>query len=282
MSLKLLSLIFKIGNILALTPSSLELKKIKVIRTLYILTNFALLTAGHVYSLFENDFFFEYIHIKVVLCFLNEFSIYGLNFYCIIIIGLFKREVWKYLIENLHATSYLVKEKKSKLPYYFNFVLITTLHIASSLYVIYIGLKIDGLLYIRQDAMAHYPIFLDFFNKFVFCTVLEMLLLRYKGLQRILETFLEKGNQHSKVPTILMKNMSYTMCFLNKTVAIYNDLFAWPTFLIISFTTLEILNVIDFAMFYHQDLEIYDNIVVNATLLVWIFVSFLLLLTKFF
>jgi hypothetical protein len=98
-------------------------------------------------------------------------------------------------------------------------------------------------------------------------------LLRYRGLKYILLTYIKSKNENSHFPILFMKNIEYTMCSLKKTVDLYNDMFAWPTFFIISFTILEILNMIDYSMFYNQQMELLDNIVLYMTLLIWILVT---------
>jgi hypothetical protein len=276
MSFRLLSFIFKLGKIFALTPPSTVITPPTLGQKLYTILFFAVLTTSVVMSFISKDFYKQYIHIKVVLCFMDDLSLYVLNCYSIIVLGLFRRTQWKLLLENLKSTTYLIQVKSRKtvhIPYYFGFIFITLFYCVSSGYVIYTGVKIDGMLYLKQDLINHVQMYMGLYNKFLYCVISNMLLSRYRGLKYILLTYIKSKNENSQFPTLFMKNIEYTMCSLKKTVDLYNDMFAWPTFFIISFTILEILNMIDYSMFYNQQMELLDNIVLYMTLLIWIFVT---------
>jgi hypothetical protein len=240
MSFRLLSFIFKLGKIFALTPPSTVITPPTLGQKLYTILFFAVLTTSVVMSFISKDFYKQYIHIKVVLCFMDDLSLYVLNCYSIIVLGLFRRTQWKLLLENLKSTTYLIQVKSRKtvhIPYY------------------------------------HVQMYMGLYNKFFYCVISNMLLSRYRGLKYILLTYIKSKNENSQFPTLFMKNIEYTMCSLKKIVDLYNDMFAWPTFFIISFTILEILNMIDYSMFYNQQMGLLDNIVLYMTLLIWILVT---------
>jgi hypothetical protein len=114
MALQVLSFVFKLGKMLALTPSSLTMKPESVISKLYNVLILSLLTGGVFVEISEKNFYSELIFVKKVVCIFGDLIIYILNFYSIIVLGLAKKKSWKDLMENLESTEYLVRIQNRK------------------------------------------------------------------------------------------------------------------------------------------------------------------------
>jgi gustatory receptor len=280
MSFKLLRLICKLGQILALTPPSIEVKRNTFGRKLYILAVCALVTSGVIFSAIKKNFYRQHIHIKIVVCFLNDFTLNGLFFYATIILGLRKRHLWKSLFNNFERTGYLTKliNDKNTAPYYLGFLAANFIHLVQASYVAFVWFQIDGFDCFARNVVKTVQLYTQFFYTFLLCVLCNMLLARYKGLKSLLETYMQQNSQLTKVyrsaeiPLNLIKKTEYTMCLLKKSVDTYNEMFGWPMFLIISYTAIEILNTIDDAIFHSDVLPLIHMIFFSVAIVGWTFV----------
>jgi hypothetical protein len=263
MALQVLSFVFKLGKMLALTPSSLTIKPESVISKLYNVLILSLLTGGVFVEISEKNFYSELIFVKKVVCIFGDLIIYILNFYSIIVLGLAKKKSWKDLMENLESTEYLVRiqnRKRDRIWYCLGIGLANLYYFASISYMVYVRYKSMGWRYLN-----HVQGYLDLYQKLIQWVIIKMVLARYKGLKSLLSAYKQK-NQNRQFSNDL-KRFEYIMSQLKTTVDVFNELFGWPLLLMIASTIIQVLNTIDFIIFYHNErLEPFDSFLVNTFL----------------
>jgi hypothetical protein len=263
MALQVLSFVFKLGKMLALTPSSLTMNPETVISKLYNVLILSLLTGGVFVEISEKNFYSELIFVKKVVCIFGDLIIYILNFYSIIVLGLAKKKSWKDLMENLESTEYLVRiqnRKRDRIWYCLGIGLANLYYFASISYMVYVRYKSMGWRYLN-----HVQGYLDLYQKLIQWVIIKMVLARYKGLKSLLSAYKQK-NQNRQFSTDL-KRFEYIMSQLKTTVDVFNELFGWPLLLMIASTIIQVLNTIDFIIFYHNErLEPFDSFLVNTFL----------------
>jgi hypothetical protein len=251
MSFTLLTYFFKLGQFLALTPPSVNCKTVTCARKLHILSISALLTSAMVVSLTYQNFYVDDIPIKTAVSLLTDVNLLGLSLYPMTVLGLRKGHLWIDLIDKLKMTEYLVSVKNKKDRSRKAFLLCVVVNLVAFLVIVYRHYM--WYLLGRWNKIMHYEIFyLLIYNKYIFelllVVIVHMLSLRYKGIRRRLQGYLKKNQSKitsGNVPIKLIRKIECELCLLNKTVTLYNDMFGWPMFLMISYTSFVIIDTVD-------------------------------------
>jgi hypothetical protein len=196
-----------------------------------------------------------------------------------LVLGIGKQSLWLDLTDNLKKTKYLVQVKNSKtekIKELAAFAVVNLLQILMTSYIQYAWYQIGGVAEFLQHEVVCFEIFFKYFYKYLLYVIICMLLVRYRGLKLLLETCLkehhESGCPQGQVPTSLIRNVQYAMSLLHKTVNIFNDMFGWPMLLIIVYTTLEVLNNIDYIIFYGKQTEYFQLLLSDGIIVIWSFV----------
>ena len=247
MSFRLLSVLFKFGHIFCATPPSLQVPKITWKRKLYNVTIFSIFVYAVLARAARFNFHFvNHTRVKTIISLSTDFCHCAQTFSVMIVLNLGKQKSWSNLLKNLKYTAKLTRvggQRKSKLPFWVSFVVMVVVHCAISGYAMYILAKRRPD-YIRDFVDHHFQIFLDSFNKFLCCVIVNMIRTRYRNLKRGLQECSRKGLMSLSV----LRKFQYTGRALNRTVKIYNDLFGWTFLFIIAFTLIEVLNVTEYLM----------------------------------
>jgi hypothetical protein len=271
MTLSLLTLVLKVGCLMGVTPASPTTKPITWQSKLYNIFIFTLLTTGVVLSLMKKGLYNEFFLPKIVVCYFCDICIYGLNFYCILVVHIRKPETWTHLIEGLRSTDDLtdpVLNPKDKRSSKCTFLFLNLLHLATSGYVLCeFGSAYET--YFERHTVLHYQIYLEFYQKFLTCVVLNMLKARYKTIKHFLLNNMKAMTRRREFPLSLIKTVEYKMHELRHVVDLYNDIFGWSTFFIIAFTVFEVLNYADYAIFHSFRMTFWTNVVSNIILWSW-------------
>ncbi|EFA02927.1 gustatory receptor 36 [Tribolium castaneum] len=280
MSFKLLKLLLRTGKFLRVTPP-LSNKDTGFLQRSYILGVFFTISVGVIMSTLYKKCYLQYIHIKIIISFLEDIALYTLNFYASVVLNFWKAESWFHLMENLKATESLTSAKREKLPYYFGFLLLNIVYWVLALHEIIIWYRLTNLDYfLKQYFIVIIQLYLKFFCTFLLNVVTNMLLSRYRGVKLLLLNFLRRKKKFGALNTLDMMHQTETIVhFLKKTVDMYNEIFGFPIFLTISFTTLHILNYVHYTIFYSNRFEVLDMIILNIGFLTWNLVGAVTLIT---
>jgi hypothetical protein len=276
MDLKLLSYFLKLGQFLALTPPSVDSKTYSFGRKLYIILTSALSTVALATTLVSKNFYGSQNLIKGAVCLLEDINLLVVNLYPMIILGFWKRQLWVDVFDNLKATEYLVLTKKTQWEEKFEFVcfvLASLVFILSCVFEHYIYYKMGGLDYMVKDEIMYVLAYFKYFFNLLLVGIIHMLLTRYKGIRRLLEDCLKNDVDDNltsrKLRLNFIKNIERGVDVLNKTVTIFNDMFGWVIFLMISHTLLVTLDILDCAIFDTEKLYLAETITGLFCLFAW-------------
>ncbi|XP_044255389.1 uncharacterized protein LOC123005621 [Tribolium madens] len=280
MSTKLLTLLLNGGTYLAIIP---PLKKQNLcVYKFYVFAMSAFIITGVIITSYIQNFYSDFVLIKQVVWLVEDTFLISLNLYVVNILGLRKRKQWKDLIECLKATENLifVKLNKRKFPYYLEFIIANLVHFSLATYEYIFWARSVGILFLKQHFIRYLQMYLNFYCIFLLCVVTNMILARYKGLKAIIMTQC-KSHTHLNNNSVLnfTSKIEKNMFFLKKTVDVYNTMFGWTLFLIISLTTVQILNYIDHIIYYTEDQSSQVQVVLlSIAIVTWIFLGALVLI----
>jgi hypothetical protein len=230
---------------------------------------FALLTFALVKVLIYKKFYTNFSYIKMVLALLSQLCIYSLSFYCMVVMNLSKKLSWERFLNSLNSTSHLIQSnEKSTVFLNFIVILLNLLHLATSGCVVYILCANNIADYLSKNLIFHVEIYLQFFHKLLFYVIVNMILSRYRGLRNVLLDHAKATNKQT-LHLVFIKRVEYTMRVLKETVDIYNSMFAWPNFFIMSVSVLAALSIIDYTLFRNNQINIYEAICIMFIFLGW-------------
>jgi hypothetical protein len=269
MSSQELSLVLKIGYFIGHTPLPTKINERTRRRRIYHIVLFALLTFVLVKVLIYQRFYTNFSYIKMILALLSQLCIYGLSFYSMVVMNLSKKRSWERFLNSLNSTSHLIQSnEKSTVPLNFIVILLNLLHLATSGCVVYILCKDNIADYLSKNLIFHVEIYLQFFHKLLFYVIVNTILLRYRGLRNLLLDHAKATNKQT-LHLVFIKRVEYTMRLLKVTVDIFNSMFAWPNFFIMSASVLAALSIIDYILFRNNQINMYEGIGIILIFLGW-------------
>lgn len=277
MSFKLLSLVYKVGSVFAVTPISIEYEdSMSWSEKLYKIFVFGLVTVAAVITLTSRTIFADYHYARIIVCLVTEINMYGMCLYTIIILNFFKRKSLRNLIRNLKMMSkYKKVDEKLKVPFYFGFVSINVIHLSLHCYIFVIHYKIEKMSYIKKFILSHYQVYVDFLIKCMLCVITKIILLHYIQLRHFLKQQLSNVPK-DKIPLKAIKTVQYKMFFLQNNLQIYNELFGWPLLFILLTAVVELLNIVHSGMFLPKGLQIFQLKIIYTFYIVWFLVCCIL------
>jgi hypothetical protein len=269
MSSQQLSLVLKIGYFIGHTPLPTKIKERTRRRRMYHIVLYGLLIFGLVIAVIYKRFYTNVSYIKMALALLSQLCIHSLSFYSMVVMNLFKKGSWERLLNSLNSTSHLIRShEKSTVPLNFNVILLNLLHLATSSCVVYILCKNNIADYLSKNLIFHVEIYLQFFQKLLFYVIVNMILSRYRGLRNLLLDH-AKATDKQTLHLVFIKRVEYTMRLLKQTVDIFNSMFAWPNFFLMSASVLTALSVIDYTLFRNNQINMYEGISIILIFLGW-------------
>ncbi|RZB40308.1 7tm 7 domain containing protein, partial [Asbolus verrucosus] len=163
-----LRLVFRVGKIFAITPSSMEIKNQSTSQKYYSCLVIAFYTVGVLVSCcYRKDYYIQYIHIKLAIQIILDSSLYVLNI-CTVLIALNKRSQWFKLIKNFKITqegSENVKEKSHLL----RFSISNLFFWGIMLHMTYIFTSLMGVDFFKQYAIEYVQLYVQFFLQILLC-----------------------------------------------------------------------------------------------------------------
>jgi hypothetical protein len=269
MSYKQLSLVLKIGCFIGHTPSPTQIEKRTRRWRIYQIVLFALLTFGLVKSLSNKRFYTNFNYIKMVIGLLSDLSIYSISFYSMVVMNISKKRSWERLLNSLNSTSHLIQSNQNSTgPSNFIIIFLSVLHLATSSCVLYILCKNNNGLYLSRNFITNVQVYLKSFHKLLFYVTANMILSRYRSLRNLLLDHVKATNKRT-LQLVFIKRVEYTMRLLKETVDIYNSMFAWPNFFVISASVLMVLNFIDYILFRNNLINLYETVFISFIFLSW-------------
>lgn len=255
MGFKLLRLICTIGRWLAITPSSIDTLTEPLYQKIYILTVFILLSYGLIMTIINNNFFRNEVYTKIIVAYLTEFNLYIFSFYIMIVLNIYRRQLWHSLMQNLKIVKNKTKKtrkEKSKISYYFLFLCYLFLYLCGEFYIDYKWFIISGREYFSKFNVRLIQLFFITFYKFLWFEIVDTVRVRYKRVQK---------NLQNKISIYNLQKQVKILCLLRKTLNIFSEIFQFPIVLVVCFTTFEFLNYILFALYVPRRLSLFESVV---------------------
>ena len=249
MEFTLLKLIFTIGNILTVTPSSIDVEPSQTKTKIRVFAMLTFYTAAVFTSFyFRTPSYMQYIHIKLAIKVMVDSSLFLFTI-TTVIFSVTKRPQWFFLIRNLRLTQY---EKKSspKLPV-LGFLVCNALFWAIIIFMSYVFTRTKFWSFYRSYAIEYPQLYVQFLMSSLFCSVTAMLKCRYYYLHRVLSrqiSLIRKENKHSLKKTfslIFLDRIKYDLNILKEATDYFNSIFGWPFLLTLIFSSLQVLSYLD-------------------------------------
>lgn len=189
MDLNIVKIFFKIGKILALTPTNLHNYRATFWQKSYSVLMFLFFTGGSIAALeFSWQDYLEENPIELVLWILTDVTRYVHNLYIFISVMTFKRKFWFVLITNLKKSKFQISLSEMKFLYIifglthfgFFFIMSSIIYVCFNIYSVYS--------FTRYFLVEFLQIFTQFFYLSFCLIIFKMIFLRYRHIKKILKT----------------------------------------------------------------------------------------------
>ncbi|XP_044262935.1 gustatory receptor 68a-like [Tribolium madens] len=223
---KVTSFIFSIGNFIAVTPLYSN-GEITVVRKFYGLFFAIVLTISILVSTINRDFYRNIPTVPAIERTVLDINMAVLNYYVIFSVIFWKRTQWQDLVKILH-----VLIDKNCFSFAVVFLLAQIFDVAFLVTAFSLKLDLMGFEYIKKYNFVYVQDYMIFFCNTFICFILSIVLLKYKQIYySLLHTY--------QIETI--ERVQHRLRFLKFVNDSFNNIFGWPIFLIISYTTLHLL-----------------------------------------
>jgi hypothetical protein len=271
MDFHLLDVILSAGNFFALTPPSTKRHTHTFTHKIYKVLVFAVLTSGVAISIVNRNFYRNFLHIKATVTLLLDLVLYAFNAYTMIVFNFWKRHSWDNLFGKLSASNFAQIKSGTNFKY---FLAAHLVHLSIASYTVFVACQKDCLEFFKQYNVEFVQGYLLFLYKCLLFAVAQMVLTRYKDLNKsVSDQMRQRSRPTGRVLLLQIKKVEHSFCLLRKTVAVFNDMFGWPFALIISHTSLELLDIIDSTIYPERDIDFALLITGNLLRVSWNFVS---------
>ncbi|EEZ99382.1 gustatory receptor 66 [Tribolium castaneum] len=213
MTFKLLRILFKIGNCLAITPKNFKLRKPTILEK--ILGCFMLIfqTVTAITSVaYKLPQYSQYIYIKLTVYVILDVSLYLFSVTAVLS-GLFKRNQWYKLVKNLMLTG---KDPTTGHKKYFGFIVVNVIFLAMMVYLN----VVFGTDFVKRFTLNFFKLYVQFFINYLVYAILQILKMRYRSLAQSLEN-------EANIRDTTLKRVSYDYILLKESVSIFNNIFGW-------------------------------------------------------
>jgi gustatory receptor len=226
MDLTTLQSLLRVGEILAITPSLTTTKK-TFTKKCYDVAVLTVFTVGLSYSLYNRTSFYPRLNIfKLIIRVLQDLCLCMLSYY--ILVGVhFRKKEWSHLISNLKSV------QTSKRTYTRSVIVAHLVYCPIILYTSWLWFRILKAAYFKNFIIELSQFYMSFFYNILIVVVLKMILSRYDHIKGMLT------KQNEKL--CVLKQCKCDIYRLKESVDVFNDIFGWPLFLIISYSVLRIL-----------------------------------------
>jgi gustatory receptor len=265
-----LEMILNFGKILALTPPYNP--ELTLFRKIYSTVVLAVITVGVIISTINKRLYRNFISIKIAEHLVLDGSLLIFNYCSITAVTFWKRRQWKELVENLKIIA--DAEIWSSVVVFIALQFLGVLTLTSALYT-----RVDmyGFEYVSRYNVDYLQDYMLYSYNTILYVIARMIFINYKLINKFLWQILHRTGDCETNCHLKLKQIETHLYLLKDTVDIFNDIFGWPIFFIIVYTTLHILNHFDniFAASLFPDSEPNPTvkIVIDIGILLLTFVS---------
>ncbi|XP_063926634.1 uncharacterized protein LOC135140143 [Zophobas morio] len=240
MALHLLTLFFKVGYILPITPPLSS--RPSILRKIYCILIFVILTTGAFFTIQSRNFYRNTFFMKQFFLYANDLIVLALIFHVIVVYNFWQNQQWKKFLARLEVSKKMTdfgqsRRYLSKIPCWTCFVAGHVVFTLIASYGIVIWFQIEGLLVLKRITVSTAE-YINFFYLLLLCHLVYMLLKQYRGVNKTLVAY---ATQRQGFPDDVARVTGYVICYLKETTDMFNTLFGWPVFLIIFHTVLLLL-----------------------------------------
>jgi gustatory receptor len=248
----------RVGEILAITPFLTTTKK-TFTKKCYDVAVLTVFTVGISYSLYNRSSLYTRLNIfKLIIRVLLDLCLWVLSYY--ILVGVhFRKKEWSH-ISNLKSV------QTSKRTYTKSVIVAHLVYCPIILYTSWLWFRILKVAYFKSFVIKLNQFYMSFFNNIFIGVALKMILSRYDHIKGMLR------KQNEKL--CVLKQGKCDIYRLKESVDVFNDIFGWPLFLIISYSVLRIL--------YSFEAILRDSVSSRVSLLVTVVISLCMWLSRVF
>jgi hypothetical protein len=243
MDLKIITPIFTIGKLLALTPSTTKNLSPTSFQKLYSILVFLFYICGTTLSFVNRKSHYSKLSVmQLVLRVLLDVDLFVHSFYTVIVVGLFKRHQWIIIITKLETVQY---ENDNERRYYSTFVVSHLVLLLMTVFAFYVWIDFFGVDFLQLYLVEYLQMYSQFFYTLSACTILKMILSRYRHQNIAVTQKLKSGKQLSAP---ILYQIKRNLLVLRQIVDIFNDVFGWTVLLNVFFGALRSLIYLDVAL----------------------------------
>lgn len=242
----MLEVLFQLGNLLTITPSSTKIQNEKLSRKFRALI---IITFYTIFSLFS--FLERYNSMKSLILLsieaLRSVIFYIFNLYVIFVSNFLNRNQWNEILRNIDKVMNLIPiKRKQRNIWIYVFFFINLLYFLLIFIIIYLRFSTS---YLKKFAIRYIEFYISFFYDYLIVTIVLLFLRNYQLL--LLYTTDHKYGKNNR-----LKHIATAMYLQKKTVHIFNNLLGWPVaFLILNNINQSIFYLIT-IIYYKPDLDL--------------------------
>ena len=232
MDMKIVKVLFKIGNIFALTPSSPEKQNSSFFEKLYVLSVFLLLTVGSIVTFcFRWPEYVELSATKFVTRIIMDAVFYCHNCDSVIGVMIFKRSQLLKLFKNINRVEYQITKKSyfTENPHFVTFVVVQIVKLGAIVLYNYVYMSVEDnfLTVIKMYIIEYFQTYTQFFNMFFAYVVLRMLLVRYRYLTGLIREKITRLSVYNSSVLLDLHSVKRKLFILKQSVGGFNYIFGW-------------------------------------------------------
>ncbi|KAJ3620387.1 hypothetical protein MTP99_004340 [Tenebrio molitor] len=231
-------MILNFGKILALTPPYNP--ELTLFRKIYSTVVLAAITVGVIISTINKRLYRNFISIKIAEHFVLDGSLLIFNYCSITAVTFWKRRQWKELVENLKIIA--DAEIWSSVVV---FIALQFLGVLTLTFALYTRIDMYGFEYVSRYNVDYLQDYMLYSYNTILYVIARMIFINYKLINKFLWQVLHRTGDCETNCHLKLKQIETHLYLLKDTVDIFNDIFGWPIFFIIVYTTLHILNHFD-------------------------------------
>ncbi|XP_068899730.1 putative gustatory receptor 39b [Tenebrio molitor] len=254
MAAKSLTVLFTIGKFLTITPPYNA--KVSLFQKVYTFIFITFTVVISTLSISNRRYYAVEIYAKVTVNFIIDLLLLVFSCYVPLNVVLWKREKWHKLLDNLNL---MVSTSKNSDRIVRN-VRISIAKLGIDLVIVIVEIcfwcHVFGFtIYVRQFNVHYIEFYLiNSYNVFL-SLILSLILIQYQHLNAALGEHFGSGRISSHKFPIVLNKIENNLFFLKDLVNLFNNIFGWPIAIIISYTTIFILNNFDYIFKTTVDVE---------------------------
>jgi hypothetical protein len=232
MDLRKLQFCFKVGSFLTLTPPSLTSLKPTVLERFYVSLVFLLYTIATICNKLQKKQFYPILSSVQLIFHLMVDLILGLHTcYCLVLLLTTRRRQWFKLVNGLSRIERFSTSNTNN----WRFVVALVIFAAASISTTSLWMYLVGWLYFKIYVIEYVQVYTEFFYMVLACTILNMVLERYKSQSCLMRDQIKFGKKTTKDVVKLLKQVKLNVFMLKEAVDAFNEIFGWVILLNIFF-----------------------------------------------